>query len=910
MRLLIGGIPYNERGTAALDAGSVRYKGTTADPVPTCNVTLVDNNSSIQIAPLAELLILDEKVIPNPTQNLLIEPALLSSDVSHWFFISSPGFTGTVSFVASPPATASVTNDTHVGYALQTQNIQSGLIIPGQQYMFSGYIQISTPMTNAQSILKFGFLDAASNYLGDAASDYRSTTTGNARMRVSMSAVAPANAASIQVAFGIQTTAQPTNSGTALFDTLQLEPMWFPSIISYPSPDCLPTSTNCRTLPNETTIRQYRKFGGFVVDAIAGDYMGSRRTIQITANGYAWLLSGCFTATSFVNTNDSAIITSLLNATFAQRLLGTQLFSTSPATVVTGNQIDNLQPNWDDLRSIFNSFAAQAGFFHTADPYWNYLYQPPGFTQMPIALIADNSGNPDNVVTFPIYNFKAEMDITQLGATALVLGGTATTTLLTALTNGTPVTTLDVAAMTVPVLSGGAMYISSNQGVTLTSQANVGDTTLHIGAFTPNKNYGVGAAISTNPYVALNIDVANTNIYNQAIYGYGVPGKVFMRKINDGSLQSVADVTNRGLAELIQYSPPRNIFHGMTNVELLIGQGIQVTSNTDGLKATTLLVQQVTAQWLGTNGFLQDLWEYQVDLGATNRAASSIMSHIFRQTTKNSSAPAISNTALMLLEKFTVVDVPQSPYATTVLSDSPTVYYRLGEGTGTNVYDSSGNNYIGLDSGSGVTLGATGAITNDPNTAQTLDGSAGYITASASVNIGGLAALTMEVWIKLSNVAFGTSPRIFSTDDTGTTHKGIDFFVQPGGAGLTVNLGNGTIMTSLSGSYQFRAGVYYHVAMTWSGSGNLLLYVNGSQIASGSLSGTIGAPTNSVTIGRNPTTNSNFLPGTVDEAAWYQAQLSAARILNHYTVGIAGKLALNPGLYGYGTAIYGQNTYS
>jgi hypothetical protein len=700
MRLLIGGTPYNEPPNSVLDAHAVRYKGTTADPVPTANVTLVDNNSGITITPLSELIILDEKVIANPTQNFLLGPALLSTDTSNWFATSSAGFGGTVSFSGAPPVTASVLNDTHVGYALRAQNIQVGLVIPGQTYMLSGYINIATPMTNAQSILKFDFLDANLNIIGSAGvADYRSSTAGNARQRISMSAVAPVGAFSMQVAFGIQTTAQPTNSGTALFDTIQLEPMWFPSIISYPSSDCLPTSTNCRVLPNETTIRQYRKFGGLVVDAIYGEYKGNIRTIQVTANGYAWLLSGCYTNIAYTNTNDSAIITSLINAAFTPRLDGTQLFNTSSATNITGNQIDNFQPNWDDLRSIFNSFAANAGYFWTADPYWNFIYQPPGYTQMPIALIADNSGaNPDFVTTFPVYNFKAEMDLTQLGSTALVLGGSVTTYLLTGLsTTGGPYTTLDVAPMPVPVLSGTALSISGNQGVILSSQANKGDTTLHINSFNALKNYGVGAAISSNPYVGQVIDVANTNIYNQAIFGYGVPGSVFMRKVNDGALQSVADVTGRGIAELIQYSTPRNLYHGVTNVELIYGQAIQVSSNTDNLASTSLLIQQVSAQWLGTDETLHDVWEYQVDLGAINRSASSIMSHIFRQTVKNSSAPAITNVALMALEKYNMIE------SAAVFSGS-----GLGGGGG-----GSGGGGVTFTQPYGVTIGhplATGTI--------------------------------------------------------------------------------------------------------------------------------------------------------------------------------------------------------
>lgn len=887
MRVILGGIPYNERGMAALDAGSVRYKGTTSDPVPTCNLDLIDNNSSITIPDLAELIILDENVTPNPTQNFLQGPSLKSTDSARWVQSSSAGFAGTTTFSGAPPVTMTITGGSGSSYGEFYQITQVNMIVPGVQYMLSGYLNITSPMSNSSAYLTFSFLDAAGNILDSIGAGNFTTTAGQIRINTDPTlGVAPAGSAYAKVHFGVQQTGgSPT--GTAYFSTLQLEPMWFPSIVSYPSPDCNPAQSNCVVLPNNTTVRQYRKFGGLVVNAVADNYHGNVRTWHITANGYAWLLSGIYTISSFTNQADSAIIASLLQQYFPISASGNYLYNTND--VVQGNTIDNLQPNWDDLRSIFNSFAAQAGFYWTVDNYWNVVYQPPGYTQMPISLIADNSANPDNVTTFPIYNWKAERDLTQLGASSLVLGSTATTYLLTALTSGTPVTTLDVAAMPVVVLSGTAMYISGAQGIILSSQANAGDTTLHINSFNPNKNYGVGASITTNPYVGLVIDVANTNIYNQAIWNFGVPGSIFMRKVNDSSLQSVADTTNRGIAECLQYSPARQIYHGMTNVELLVGQGIQVTSNTDGLNAQTLLIQTVTAQWLGVDETLNDKWEYQFDMGAVNRTASSILSHIFRQTTKNTSAPAINSTALLALERFSVFDLPQYPYPTAVLSDGPVAYYRLGEASGGTAYDSSGNNYLGTINGSGVTYGATGAILNDPDGAMTLDGAAGYIHGPAGASVGSFAALTMEAWINLANVAFGTTPRILSCDDTGSTHNGVDFFFQANGAGITLIIGAGGIITTLSASYQFSAGKYYHIAATWSNSTNLLLYINGVQVASGSRSGTIGTPAQNMTIGKNPATGTNFLPGTVDEVAWYQAQLSAARILKHYNVGITGK---------------------
>ncbi len=888
MRILIGGIAYNETGIAKLDAGSVRYKGTTADPVPTCNVSLVDNNSSITIAPLAELIILDEKVLPNPTQNFLQNPSLLSAQSARYTQVTSGGFTGSLTFAGGGGLTATITGGGGSAFGEETQTTQAGLIVPGQTYMLSGYLNIATPMTNSNAYLSFQFLDAAGNSLGSISAGTFTTTAGTIRINTAANlGIAPAGAVYIKIHFGVQQTGV-TPSGTAVFSTLQLEPMWFPSIVSYPSPDCNPAQSNCVLLPNNTTVRQYRKFGGLVVDAIAGDYKGNVRTIQITANGYAWIFSLIYDASNFVNTTDANIIGTYIAGYFPASAAGLHLFTTTG--VITGNTIDNLQANWDDLRSIFNGFAANAGYYWTADAYWNFLFQPPGYTQMPISLIADNSGNPDGVTTFPIYNFKAETDVTQIGASVLVLGGTASTSLLTALTNGVGVTSLDVAPLPVPVLSGTAMYISGNQGVTLSANAAAGATTLSINLFTPLKNYGVGSSISTNPYVALAIDPANTSIYNQALYGFGIPGQIFMRKVNDGSLQSVADVTNRGIAELIQYSPPRKLYHGMTNVEPLVGQGIQITSNTDGLNATTLLIQQATAQWLGVNEFLQDLWEYQVDFGAVNRTATSILSSIFRQTTKNNSAPTITNTALAAFERFGFVDTPQYPYPLTVLSDVPVAYYRLGEAASGNVYDSSGNNYIGNYNGSGVTYGVAGAILNDPNTAVTFDGAAGFATTPTAASVGAFAALTLEAWVKLSNISFSGFPRILSDDFTQGDNNGVEFLFSPFGAGLIFNIGNGTTFTSLVANYQFQAGVYYHVVANWGAGGASRIFVNGVQIASAAgVGGTIGGPSNNMAIGYNPFHAGDFLAATVDEVAWYQVQLSGTRILKHYTVGVTGK---------------------
>ena len=584
-----------------VDGTSVRYKSTTADPVPTCSVSIIDNNSSITPQALQELWVIDGNIIPYPSWNLLQGPGLGNNTGQFWFN-SGPGSGISMNYINSPPVQCIASAGSN--YEFAAQNVQQGLVVAGQQYMFSAYVQAATTLTQFKAVLQIEWLDAGGNVLGTVNNYFIPT---GSRVRYNINGTAPAGTTAAQIAFGGNATVNGSANGTINFDTVQFEPMWFTNQLAYPTPDLLPTSTNARLLPNETVIRQYRKFAGFVTHAIAQDYHGNTRTWHIDANGYAWLFDKTFTINSFQNENDLTIIQSLLSFYYPARQDGTTLFNFSG--MVPGVTISNLQPNWDDLRTLFNDLASQAGYFWTVDPYWTFIYQPPGFTQMPIQLICDNSTPIDFVTKFPAYNFKPEMDFTQPGASILVIGGNVSTTLTAALTKYNYYTTLQVAPLPAPILAGTVMSLSGIQGIVLSASARAGATTISINRFEALYDHGFGASLTSNPYVGNVIDAANSQTYNQqAMYGYGsgalgtggVPGALFMRKVNDSALQSVPDVIARGIAELIQYDNPRYIYHLNTNAELLVGQGVQVTSNTDGLNASTVLIQQVTAQWLGT----------------------------------------------------------------------------------------------------------------------------------------------------------------------------------------------------------------------------------------------------------------------------------------------------------------------
>ena len=88
----------------------------------------------------------------------------------------------------------------------------------------------------------------------------------------------------------------------------------------------------------------------------------------------------------------------------------------------------------------------------------------------------------------------------------------------------------------------------------------------------------------------------------------------------------------------------------------------------------------------------------------------------------------------------------ETTYSATVLADAPVGYWRLDESNGRTAYDSSGANRNGTYAAAGVALGASGALTGDPDTAAALGpaGSASFPTAGlngldclAAQNVGG-----------------------------------------------------------------------------------------------------------------------------------------------------------------------------
>jgi hypothetical protein len=214
------------------------------------------------------------------------------------------------------------------------------------------------------------------------------------------------------------------------------------------------------------------------------------------------------------------------------------------------------------------------------------------------------------------------------------------------------------------------------------------------------------------------------------------------------------------------------------------------------------------------------------------------------------------------------VDISASAYATAVLADSPLVWWRQGEASGTVMVDSSGNGRNGTFAGT-ITHGVTSLLPTETDTATTYvnSGAHGTIAYSSWMNN---ANVTAELWIKPTSTANNTL--------LGRTSSGGQWYVGTNSNKFRFAVStNGTFggMVNVDAPSTFSTGTVYYVVGTYDGT-TARLYVNKVEAAS--------APVASM--GSNTSSNlavCEFANGpTIDEVAVYSTALSPTRISARY----------------------------
>lgn len=222
--------------------------------------------------------------------------------------------------------------------------------------------------------------------------------------------------------------------------------------------------------------------------------------------------------------------------------------------------------------------------------------------------------------------------------------------------------------------------------------------------------------------------------------------------------------------------------------------------------------------------------------------------------------------------------LPTDTYGAAVIADSPRLYWRLGETSGTVAQDSSGGGSTGSIVG-GPVLGRPGAIAN-PNTAILFDGGGKYITSNDSFE--NPTVYTEEAWFKTTSASGGKVMGFGCTFLSPSNCYDRHIYLQGDGK-VVFGTYTGTTNT-ITSDESYNDGAWHHVAATQSSAG-LRLYLDGELVGTHAATGAE-AYTGYLHVGGDNTWGSDpWFDGEIDEVAFYLHALSETRIAAHYAAG-------------------------
>jgi len=210
-------------------------------------------------------------------------------------------------------------------------------------------------------------------------------------------------------------------------------------------------------------------------------------------------------------------------------------------------------------------------------------------------------------------------------------------------------------------------------------------------------------------------------------------------------------------------------------------------------------------------------------------------------------------------------------YSATILADTPVAYWRLGESSGTIADNAEGTAALDGTYANSPTLGVAGALVGDANTAVTFDGTTQVVSVpdDAALDLGD--TFSLEAWIKQ-----GEFDRVIMS-------KGTDSFSLYVDAGvLTAAVAPWSAFVSAP-SVLINDSVWHHIVVTKDGSARAI-YVDG--IARTQLLTDDTVLSNALPLYIGGDGGATCFKGSLDEVAIYDYALTAAQVLEHYTVGL------------------------
>lgn len=207
-----------------------------------------------------------------------------------------------------------------------------------------------------------------------------------------------------------------------------------------------------------------------------------------------------------------------------------------------------------------------------------------------------------------------------------------------------------------------------------------------------------------------------------------------------------------------------------------------------------------------------------------------------------------------------------STYASTVetTTPQPVLYYRLSDSGTTVAADSSGYGQTGTYIGT-PTMGAAGALANDPDVAVTFG--SGYVSYSGTNIPMGNSARSVELWLKTTSTAGNQQLVGWGTGDPGA------YFDIRFDSGTQIRINTWASNPVVNLPYSLANGQWHQVVLTFDGT-ILVVYVDGNPAGTKTI-GALNTNRTAVSIGNN-------FQGTMDEVAVYSGAMSSAQVNAHF----------------------------
>jgi len=217
------------------------------------------------------------------------------------------------------------------------------------------------------------------------------------------------------------------------------------------------------------------------------------------------------------------------------------------------------------------------------------------------------------------------------------------------------------------------------------------------------------------------------------------------------------------------------------------------------------------------------------------------------------------------------------PYSTAVLADSPVVYYRLDESSGTTANDSSGNGNNAIYTSRAI-LNQAGA-TSDGDAAIAGNGET-LITGGGSILPTGATPRSVEVWFKTT--ATPSSPYGSTLVAWGTESSNEMFAIKVYSSTMLklTNWTNGYYFTVPAGANTLD-GKWHYMVVTFDGS-NATVYYDNHNLGTQTVSFNTALSSVGLVLGSQTGNNDSPFNGGLDEVAIYNKVLTPAQISAHY----------------------------